>query len=195
MASDAAPGVEVQDNEALGVRVEIGCLGDMSAPIIGGVLGGVTQEHGIWHGTLPQGDNPPFGRMLVSWFGRLKPLEKLWLIHDIPFAVLPLEPGCFWCVIFLAGSVDGISFPAGTLLYRQRKERPLPVKGEVESVISREENRRYRAVRLRDDPEPGAVPSVIRRNDPRALDQCLVVGLTVVLCEVAPIAGLVPLNP
>jgi len=93
MASDAAPGVKVQNDEALGVRVEIGRLGDMSTPIIGSVLWGFAQAHSIGYGALAQGDNTPFGRVLVSWFWRFKPLEELWLIHDIPFAVPPLQTG------------------------------------------------------------------------------------------------------
>src|ERR1035438_6842514 len=109
--------------------------------------------------------------MLVSWFGRLKPLEELWLIHDIPFAVPPLQPGCFWCVIFLAGSVDGFSFRREHCCGGSGKKGLSPVEGEVESVILREQDGRSRPVCLRDEPKPRSVHGIVSGNNPPALCQ------------------------
>src|ERR1035437_6114997 len=63
------------------------------------------------------------------------------------------------------------------------------------SIVLREQDGRYRPVCFRDEPKLRPVHGLVGGNDPPALCQCTVVGRTVVVCEVSPIAGLVALNP
>src|ERR1035437_8628710 len=67
--------------------------------------------------------------------------------------------------------------------------------GSRGSIVLREQDGRYRPVCFRDEPKLRPVHGLIGGNDPPALCQCSVVGRTVVVCEVSPIAGLVALNP
>src|ERR1035437_72048 len=67
--------------------------------------------------------------------------------------------------------------------------------GSRGSIILREQDGRCRPVCFRDEPKLRPVHGLVGGNDPPALRQCTVVGRTVVVCEVSPIAGLVTLNP
>jgi hypothetical protein len=132
--------------------------------------------------------------MPVSWFGRLKPLEELWLIHDIPFAVPPLLTGLLLVCDIPRRKRGRLFFPAGTLLQWQREERPHPVKGEVESVILREQDGRYRPVCVRDEPKLRPVRGLVGGKNPPALCQCLVVSRMIVFRQTSPVASLMALN-
>jgi hypothetical protein len=109
VASNPSARVQVEHNQALNVRIEVGRVFDVCSPVVGGALRVVAETHGVGGGTFPHGDNAPLDRLLVLGGGWMELLEEFKLMHDTPSAVRPLSRVAQG-VVLLAGSVDGILF-------------------------------------------------------------------------------------
>src|SRR5579883_2484392 len=106
----------------------------------------------------------------------------------------PAQTGCFWFIY--SHWKRGRHF----IFQRKQSRRMAEEKGllsrerSLESVVLREQDRRYRAIRLRDNPKLGAIRRLVRGEYPPTRYQRPIIGVTVLTVEATPISCLVALD-